>query len=64
MKRDKRGAPGHVGVSDYETDNEGNARMHETNTYTNAMHMMTWYEKHDIKKKQNEDKNPTTKGIS
>ena len=23
------------------TDNGGNARMHETNTYANAMHMMT-----------------------
>ena len=21
--------------------------MHETNTYANAMHMMTWYEMHD-----------------
>ena len=31
----------HVGVSDCETDNRENARMHETNTYANAMHMMT-----------------------
>ena len=40
-KRDKRGAPVHVGVSDCETDNGENARMHETNTYANEMHMMT-----------------------
>ena len=40
-KRDKRGAPVHVGVSDCETDNGENDRMHETNTYANAMHMMT-----------------------
>ena len=31
----------HVGVSDCETDNGENARMHETNTYANEMHMMT-----------------------
>ena len=30
-----------VGVSDSKTDNEENALMHETNTYANAMHMMT-----------------------
>ena len=41
QKRDKRGALVHVGVSDYETDNGENARMHEKNTYANAMHMMT-----------------------
>ena len=40
-KRDKRGAPVHVGVSDCKTDNGENARMHEMNTYENAMHMMT-----------------------
>ena len=40
-KGDKRGAPVHVGVSDCETDNGENARMHETNTYANEMHMMT-----------------------
>ena len=36
-ERDKRGAPVHVGVSDCETDNGENARMHETNTNANAM---------------------------
>ena len=41
MKRDKRGTPVHVGVSDYKTDNGENAQMHEMNTYANAMHMMT-----------------------
>ena len=41
QKGDKRGAPVHVGVSDCETDNGENARMHETNTYANEMHMMT-----------------------
>ena len=30
-----------IGVSDYKTDNGENARMHETNTYENEMHMMT-----------------------
>ena len=40
-KRNKRGAPVHVRVSDCKTDNGENARMHETNTYANAMHMMT-----------------------
>ena len=28
-------------------DNGENARMHEMNTYANAMHMMTSYEMHD-----------------
>ena len=37
----------HVGVSDCETDNGENARMHETNMYANEMHMMTWYAMHD-----------------
>ena len=41
MKRNKRGAPEEVGVPDCETDNGENARMHETNTYANEMHMMT-----------------------
>ena len=40
-KRNKRGAPEEVGVPDCKTDNGENARMHETNTYANAMHMMT-----------------------
>ena len=40
-KRNKRSAPVHVGVSDGKTDNGENARMHETNTYANEMHMMT-----------------------
>ena len=40
-KENKRGAPEEVGVSDCKTDNGDNARMHETNTYANAMHMMT-----------------------
>ena len=31
----------HEGVSDCETDNRENARMHETNMNANAMHMMT-----------------------
>ena len=63
-KIDKRCAPVHVGVSDCETDNGENARMHETNTYASAMHMMTCYEMHDMKKMQNERQNPTTEGIS
>ena len=37
----QKGAPEDVGVSDCKTDNGENARMHETNTYANAMHMMT-----------------------
>ena len=63
-KRDKRGAPVHVGVSDCETDNGENARMHETNTYANGMHMMTSYEMHGMNKMQNEKQNPTTEGKS
>ena len=35
--------------------------MHETNTYANVMHMMTWYEMHDMDKMQNKDKNQTTR---
>ena len=60
----QKGAPEDLGVSDSKTDNRENARMHETNTYANEMHMMTWYEMHDMKKMQNEDKNPTMKGIT
>ena len=40
-KEMKRGAPEEVGVPDCKTDNGENARMHETNTYANKMHMMT-----------------------
>ena len=40
-KRNKRGAPEEVGAPDCKTGNGENARMHETNTYANAMHMMT-----------------------
>ena len=40
-KKTRGGAPVHVGVSDCKTDNGENARMHETNTYANEMHMMT-----------------------
>ena len=46
----------HMGVSDCETDNVENARMQETNTYAKEMHMMTWYEMHDMNKMQNKDK--------
>ena len=41
IKRAKRCVPVHVGVSGCKTDNGENARMHETNTYANEMHMMT-----------------------
>ena len=37
----QKGAPEDVGVSDCKTNNGENAQMHETNTYINAMHMMT-----------------------
>ena len=37
----KRGAPLEMGAPDCKTDNGENARMQETNTYANAMHMMT-----------------------
>ena len=43
-----------LGVSDCKTDNGENARMHETNTYANEMHMMTRYEMHDMNKMQSE----------
>ena len=36
----QKGVPEDVGVSECKTDNGENARMHETNTYANAMHMM------------------------
>ena len=52
----------HVGVSDCKTDNGENARMHETNTYANEMHMMTRYEMHDTNKKQNERTKPDHEG--
>ena len=63
-KRQKGVRQVHVGVSDCETDNGENARMHEMNTNANDMHLMTWDEMHDMNKMQNEYKNPTTKGIS
>ena len=56
MKGDKRDVPVHVGVSNCETDNGENDRMHETNTNENVMHMMTWYEMHDMNKMQKKDK--------
>ena len=40
MKGNKRDAPVHVGVPDWKTDNGENARMHETNTHANEMHMI------------------------
>ena len=40
QKRQEGGALVHVGVSDCETDNGENVRMHETNTYANEMHMI------------------------
>ena len=39
-KRQKR-TPEDIGAPDCKTDNGENARMHETNTYANAIHMMT-----------------------
>ena len=39
--------PDDIGAPDCKTDNGENARMHETNMYANAVHMMTWYEMHD-----------------
>ena len=41
MNENKRGAPEEIGAPDCKTDNGENVRMHETNTYANAMHMMT-----------------------
>ena len=40
-KKRQKGAPEDVGVPECKTDNGENARMHETNTYENAMHLMT-----------------------
>ena len=40
-KKNKRGTPEEMGAPDCKTDNGENVRMHETNTYANAMHMMT-----------------------
>ena len=37
----QKGALEDIGVSDCKMDNGENARMHETNTYANEMHMMT-----------------------
>ena len=37
----QKGTPGNIGVPDGKTDNGENARMHETNTYANEMHIMT-----------------------
>ena len=37
----QKGALEDIGVLDHKTDNREKARMHETNTYANAMHMMT-----------------------
>ena len=36
----QKGAPEDIGVLDRKTDNGEKARMHETNTYANAIHMM------------------------
>ena len=47
MKRGKRGTQDDIEVSDCKTDNGEKARMHETNMYSNEMHMMTCYEMHD-----------------
>ena len=37
----QKGVPEDIRVSECKMDNGENARMHETNTYANAMHMMT-----------------------
>ena len=37
----QKGTPEDIGVSECKMDNGENARMHETNTYANVMHMMT-----------------------
>ena len=37
----QKGTPEDIGVPEYKMDNGENARMHATNTYANAMHMMT-----------------------
>ena len=40
-QKETKGAPEDIGVSDCKTDSGENARMHETNAYVNAKHMMT-----------------------
>ena len=40
-RKEAKGAPENIGVSECKTDNGEKARMYETNTYANAMHMMT-----------------------
>ena len=40
-EKNERDAPEEIGAPDCKTDNGENARMHETNMYANAMHMMT-----------------------
>ena len=40
-EKETKGAPQDIGVWECKTDNGENARMHETNTYANEMHMMT-----------------------
>ena len=37
----RKGTPEDIGVPECKTDNGENARMHKTNMYANAMHMMT-----------------------
>ena len=37
----QKGTPEDIGAPECKTDNGKNARMHETDTYANAMHMMT-----------------------
>ena len=37
----QKGPPEEIGAPECKTDNRENARMHETNMYANAMHMMT-----------------------
>ena len=40
-RKETRGVPEDVGVSDCKTDHGENARTHETNPYANEMHTMT-----------------------
>ena len=54
----------HVWMSDSETDNGENDRMHETNTNANEMHMMTWDELPDMNKMQKRGHNPTMDDIT
>ena len=37
----QKGTPKDIGAPECKTDNGENARMHEMNTYANAMHIMT-----------------------